>query len=72
VAETSWLRAIEVALPTPLDGEGGPERHGKKVCLPMTRVDGTNWFTDPDYGLPGRRNETPGSYVYRCESATRC
>jgi len=41
---------------------------GMKLSSPndvVVRSDGTIWFTDPDYGLAGRKKETPGNYVYR-------
>ena len=41
---------------------------GKKLSSPndvVVRSDGTIWLTDPDYGLAGRKKETPGNYVYR-------
>jgi gluconolactonase len=31
----------------------------------VVKSDGTVWFTDPDYGLGEREQETPGNYVYR-------
>lgn len=33
--------------------------------------DGSYWFTDPDYGLAGRRKEQKGNYVYRFEPVSR-
>jgi gluconolactonase len=41
---------------------------GMKLSSPndvVVKSDGTIWFTDPDYGLAGRKKETPGNYVYR-------
>jgi gluconolactonase len=41
---------------------------GRKLSSPndlVVKSDGTIWFTDPDYGLAGRKKETPGNYVYR-------
>jgi gluconolactonase len=41
---------------------------GRKLSSPNDVVvtsDGTIWFTDPEYGLAGRKKETPGNYVYR-------
>ena len=41
---------------------------GMKLSSPNDVVvasDGTIWFTDPDFGLAGRKKETPGNYVYR-------
>ncbi len=41
---------------------------GKKLSSPndvVVKTDGSIWFTDPDYGLAGRKKETPGNYVYR-------
>ena len=32
--------------------------------------DGAIWFTDPDYGLGDREQETPGNYVYRLDEST--
>ncbi len=43
---------------------------GKKLSSPNDVVvarDGTIWFTDPPYGLAGRKQETPGNYVYRLD-----
>jgi gluconolactonase len=42
--------------------------NGMKLSSPndvVVKSDGTIWFTDPDYGLAGRKKETPGNYVYR-------
>ena len=42
----------------------------KKVNSPndvVVKSDGTIWFTDPTYGLAGRKQETPGNYVYRLD-----
>jgi gluconolactonase len=42
--------------------------NGMKLSSPndvVVTADGTIWFTDPDYGLAGRKKETPGNYVYR-------
>ncbi len=36
----------------------------------VVRSDGTIWFTDPDYGLGDREQETPGNYVYRLDEST--
>jgi gluconolactonase len=36
----------------------------------VVKSDGTIWFTDPTYGLAGRKQETPGNYVYRFDPAT--
>jgi gluconolactonase len=41
---------------------------GMKLSSPndvVVKSDGTIWFTDPEYGLAGRKKETPGNYVYR-------
>lgn len=35
----------------------------------VVKSDGTLWFTDPDYGLGDRPQETPGNYVYRLDEA---
>jgi gluconolactonase len=35
----------------------------------VVKSDGTIWFTDPDYGLGEREQETPGNYVYRFDPA---
>ena len=35
----------------------------------VVKSDGTLWFTDPDYGLGDRAQETPGNYVYRFDEA---
>ena len=35
----------------------------------VVKSDGTIWFTDPTYGLAGRKQETPGNYVYRFDPA---
>src|SRR5918993_1439045 len=43
---------------------------GKKLSSPDDVVvarDGTIWFTDPPYGLAGRKQQTPGNYVYRLD-----
>src|SRR5262245_37171134 len=43
---------------------------GRKLSSPNDVVvarDGTIWFTDPPYGLAGRKQETPGNYVYRLD-----
>ena len=32
---------------------------------------GRCWFTDPDFGLAGRKKETPGNYVYRYDERDR-
>lgn len=42
--------------------------NGMKLSSPndvVVKSDGTVWFTDPEYGLAGRKKETPGNYVYR-------
>jgi gluconolactonase len=47
---------------------------GKKLSSPNDVVvtrDGTIWFTDPPYGLAGRKQETPGNYVYRFDPAKK-
>jgi gluconolactonase len=47
---------------------------GKKLSSPNDVVvarDGAIWFTDPPYGLAGRKQETPGNYVYRLEPAKK-
>jgi gluconolactonase len=47
---------------------------GKKLSSPnyvVVRSDGTIWLTDPDYGLAGRKKETPGNYVYRHDPAKK-
>lgn len=47
---------------------------GKKFSSPndvVVKSDGTIWFTDPDYGLAGRKMEVPGNYVYRFEEKTK-
>jgi gluconolactonase len=41
---------------------------GKRLNSPNDVIvsrDGSVWFTDPAYGLAGRKQETPGNYVYR-------
>jgi len=43
---------------------------GRKLSSPNDVVvtrDGRIWFTDPPYGLAGRKQETPGNYVYRLD-----
>ena len=37
----------------------------------VVRSDGTIWFTDPEYGLAGRKKETPGNYVYRYDEKSK-
>ncbi len=47
---------------------------GKKLSSPNDVVvarNGTIWFTDPPYGLAGRKQETPGNYVYRLDPAKK-
>ncbi len=42
--------------------------NGKRLSSPNDVIvarAGTIWFTDPAYGLGGRKQETPGNYVYR-------
>ena len=49
------------------------EHLGNRLSSPndlVFRSDGTLWFTDPDYGLDGREQETPGNYVYRLDETT--
>ena len=49
------------------------EHLGNRLSSPndvVFRSDGTLWFTDPDYGLDGREQETPGNYVYRFDDTT--
>jgi gluconolactonase len=36
----------------------------------VVKSDGTLWFTDPDYGLAGRKKEQAGNYVYRFDEKT--
>lgn len=36
----------------------------------VVKSDGTIWFTDPDYGLAGRKKEQDGNYVYRFDPKT--
>jgi gluconolactonase len=47
---------------------------GKRLSSPndviVSRA-GTIWFTDPNYGLAGRKQETPGNYVYRFDPVTK-
>jgi gluconolactonase len=47
---------------------------GKRLSSPndviVSRA-GTIWFTDPPYGLAGRKQETPGNYVYRFDPNTK-
>lgn len=46
---------------------------GKRLSSPndvMVARSGTIWFTDPAYGLAGRKQETPGNYVYRFDPIT--
>jgi len=46
----------------------------KKLNSPndvVMRKDGSIWFTDPDYGLAGRKKEQAGNYVYRLDPATK-
>jgi gluconolactonase len=47
---------------------------GKALSSPNDVIvarDGTIWFTDPPYGLAGRKQETPGNYVYRLDSVKK-
>jgi gluconolactonase len=47
---------------------------GKPLNSPndvVVKSDGTIWFTDPDYGLGGRKKEQAGNYVYRYDEKTR-
>jgi gluconolactonase len=47
---------------------------GKKLSSPNDVIvarAGTIWFTDPPYGLEGRKQETPGNYVYRFDPVTK-
>jgi gluconolactonase len=47
---------------------------GRKLSSPndvVVRSDGTIWFTDPDFGLGGRKKETPGNYVYRYDPGAK-
>ncbi|HEX5051276.1 MAG TPA: SMP-30/gluconolactonase/LRE family protein [Planctomycetota bacterium] len=47
---------------------------GKRFNSPgdlAVRKDGTLWFTDPDYGLAGRRREQEGNRVYRFDPVSR-
>lgn len=47
---------------------------GKRLNSPNDVIvsrDGSVWFTDPAYGLAGRKQETPGNYVYRFTPATK-
>ncbi|MBM3786091.1 MAG: SMP-30/gluconolactonase/LRE family protein [Acidobacteria bacterium] len=46
---------------------------GKMLNSPndvVVKSDGTFWFTDPDYGLGGRKKEQAGNYVYRFDERT--
>ena len=46
---------------------------GKNLNSPndaVVKSDGSIWFTDPDYGLAGRKKEQPGNYVYRLDPAS--
>jgi gluconolactonase len=46
---------------------------GNRLSSPndvVVKSDGTIWFTDPSYGLAGRKQETPGNYVYRFDPTT--
>ena len=48
--------------------------NGLKLSSPndvVVRSDGTIWFTDPTYGLAGRKQETPGNYVYRYDEGRK-
>ncbi|MDX2266960.1 MAG: SMP-30/gluconolactonase/LRE family protein [Bryobacter sp.] len=50
------------------------EHAGKALNSPndvVVKRDGTLWFTDPDYGLSGRKKEQAGNYVYRYDERTR-
>ena len=43
---------------------------GAKLSSPndvVVKSDGTIWFTDPTYGMGGRKQETKGNYVYRLD-----
>lgn len=47
---------------------------GKRLNSPNDVIvsrDGSVWFTDPAYGLAGRKQETPGNYVYRLNPTTK-
>jgi gluconolactonase len=47
---------------------------GKSLSSPndvITARDGSIWFTDPPYGLSGRKQQTPGDYVYRFDPTTK-
>jgi gluconolactonase len=47
---------------------------GKKLSSPNDVIvarAGTIWFTDPAYGLAGRKQETTGNYVYRFDPITK-
>jgi len=48
--------------------------NGMKLSSPndvVVRSDGTIWFTDPEYGLAGRKKATPGNYVYRYDERSQ-
>lgn len=47
---------------------------GKNLNSPndvVVKSDGTFWFTDPDYGLGGRKKEQAGNYVYRYDERSK-
>ena len=47
---------------------------GKNLNSPndvVVKSDGSIWFTDPDYGLAGRKKEQVGNYVYRFSPDTK-
>jgi gluconolactonase len=47
---------------------------GKRLSSPNDVIvarAGTIWFTDPPYGLSGRKQETPGNYVYRFDPTAK-
>jgi gluconolactonase len=47
---------------------------GKDLNSPndvVVRSDGSLWFTDPDYGLGGRKKVQAGNYVYRFDPKTK-
>ena len=49
------------------------EFEGKKFNSPndvVVKSDGTYWFTDPDYGLGGKKKEQDGNFVYRFDPST--
>lgn len=51
------------------------EQHqGKNLNSPndvVVHSSGAVWFTDPDYGLSGRKKEQAGNYVYRYDPKTK-